>query len=212
MIIAIDGPAASGKGTLARKVAHRYGYHYLDTGSLYRAVAWRLRQAGLEPNDSEAARKAAETLDMSTIDDRDLRTDEIGEGASIVAAMGPVRTAVLDFQRRFAKKMPGTVLDGRDIGTVVCPEADVKFYVVAETNIRAKRRFLELRAAGHQVEEATVLADIEARDGRDLGRDLSPLKSAEDAHLLDTTKLSIEAAFEAACAIIDLIGNPRVAS
>ena len=212
MIIAIDGPAASGKGTLARKVAHRYGYHYLDTGSLYRAVAWRLGQAGLEPNDSEAARKAAETLDMSTIDDRDLRTDEIGKGASIVAAMGPVRTAVLDFQRRFAEKKPGTGLDGRDIGTVVCPEADVKFYVVAEAKIRAKRRFLELKAAGHQVEEASVLADIEARDGRDLSRDLSPLKAAADAHLLDTTKLSIEAAFEAACTIIDRHGNPGAAS
>jgi len=212
MIIAIDGPAASGKGTLARKVAQRYGYHYLDTGSLYRGVAWKLCQAGLHPDNEDAARLAAESLDMNGIGDRDLRSDEIGEAASIVAAMAPVRTAVLEFQRRFASQAPGAVLDGRDIGTVVCPEAEVKIYVEAEAKTRAKRRFLELKAAGHKVKESSVLADIKARDARDLSRELSPLKPAEDAHLLDTTKLSIEAAFEAACTIIDRHGNPGAAS
>jgi cytidylate kinase len=191
MIIAIDGPAASGKGTLARKLAAHLGFHYLDTGSLYRAVAWKLLDDGQAASDAKAAEKAALSLDMSTIRDRDLRNDEVGQAASIVAAMAPVRQAVLDFQRRFAGQVPGSVVDGRDIGTVVCPHADVKIFVVADAKTRANRRFLELKAAGHEVTEAAVLRDIQARDARDQERDLSPLKPAQDAHLLDTTELSI---------------------
>ncbi len=205
MIIAIDGPAASGKGTLARQLAAQYGYHYLDTGSIYRAVAFGILQAGKDPEDLATALDIAKNLDMSTIRDPDLRTDAVGNAASIVAKQPEVREAVLDYQRRFAKRSPGAVLDGRDIGTIVCPDADIKLFVTAEDEERARRRFEELKGRGHATTLEKVVADLIARDERDKTREISPLKPAEDAHLLDTTELSIEAAFGAACAIVERV-------
>lgn len=206
-VIAIDGPAAAGKGTLARKLSSHYTFAYLDTGSLYRAVGQAVRDQGLDPANAEAALKAAQALDVSKIDERAIRTREAGEAASVVAVMQPVRDAILQFQRDFASNPPGglagAVLDGRDIGTVVCPQADVKIYVTASPEIRAHRRWLELKTSGSDVSEAQVLEDTHERDRRDSGRATSPMRPAEDAHLLDTTNLSIEAAFGEAVRIID---------
>ena len=207
MIIAIDGPAASGKGTLARRLAERYGLAHLDTGSLYRAVGHLVLLAGADPADEAAALRAARTLDPARIDHQAIRTAEVGHAASVVAAMPAVRSAILDFQRRFAAHPPGgepgAVLDGRDIGTVVCPQADVKLYVTASPEIRAHRRWRELRDKGGVASEAQVLADVRERDRRDAERAHSPMVRAEDAHLLNTSELSIEAAFDAAVALID---------
>lgn len=206
-VIAIDGPAAAGKGTLARKLSSHYGFAYLDTGSLYRAVGQAVRDRGLDPSDAAAALEAARTLDVGKIDERAIRTREAGEAASVVAVMQPVRDAILQFQRDFAQNppegLPGAVLDGRDIGTVVCPDADVKIFVTASPEIRAHRRWLELKTSGSDVSEAQVLEDTRERDRRDSERTVSPLKPADDAHLLDTTNLSIEAAFGEAVRIID---------
>jgi cytidylate kinase len=206
-VIAVDGPAASGKGTLARKLAAHYGFAYLDTGSLYRAVGHAVRAGGGDPADEAAALAAAQALDITKIDEKAIRTPEAGEAASLVAAMPPVRAAILHFQRNFAENPPdgkaGAVLDGRDIGTVVCPSAQAKLFVVASPQVRAHRRWLELKNSGSQVSEAQVLEDIEERDRRDAARAASPMKPAADAHLLDTSDLSIEAAFGAAVAIID---------
>ncbi|MEQ8282706.1 MAG: (d)CMP kinase [Parvibaculum sp.] len=203
MIVAVDGPAASGKGTLARALARHYGLHYLDTGSLYRAVGQAVLAAGGDPADEKAARAAAEALDAARIDEKAIRTAEAGHAASVVAAMPAVRAAILDLQRRFAAQKPGAVLDGRDIGTVVCPDADVKLFVSASPEIRAHRRWLELNNSGSGPSEAQVLEDVRERDRRDAERAASPMKRAADAHLLDTSDLSIEAAFDAAVAIID---------
>ena len=211
MIIAIDGPAASGKGTLARLIAAHYGLSYLDTGSLYRAVGQSILDAGKDPHDEKAALEAARALDTAHIDEKAIRTAEAGNAASIVAAMQPVRAAILDFQRNFAENPPkgagngekGAVLDGRDIGTVVCPDADVKLFVTASAEVRAHRRWLELNNSGSAITEAQVLADVRERDRRDMERATSPMRPADDAHLLDTSNLSIEAAFDAAVAIID---------
>lgn len=207
LVIAIDGPAASGKGTLARKLARHYGYAYLDTGSLYRAVGQAVLAAGGDPNDDEAALAAAEALDIAHIDEKAIRTREAGEAASIVAVKPAVRAAILDFQRNFAASPPGgergAVLDGRDIGTVVCPDARVKIFVTASPEIRAHRRWLELNSSGVEVSEAQILEDVRERDRRDAERTASPMKPAADAYLLDTSDLSIEAAFDAAVAIID---------
>ncbi len=203
MIIAIDGPAAAGKGTLARKLAAHYGLSYLDTGSLYRAVGHALLEAGIDPHDARAAAEAARKLDLSGIDDKNLRSAEAGEAASVVSVNPQVRAALLQFQRDFAAKAPGAVLDGRDIGTVVAPHADIKLFVTASTKERAHRRWLELKDRGEEVDEAQIRADIEKRDARDSGRASAPLKMAEDAHLLDTTKLDIEAAFHMAVSLID---------
>lgn len=207
LVIAIDGPAASGKGTLARKLARHYGYAYLDTGSLYRAVGQAVLAAGGDPNDDEAALAAAEALDIAHIDEKAIRTREAGEAASIVAVKPAVRAAILDFQRNFAASPPGgergAVLDGRDIGTVVCPDARVKIFVTASPEIRAHRRWLELNNSGVEVSEAQILEDVRERDRRDAERTASPMKPAADAYLLDTSDLSIEAAFDAAVAIID---------
>tara|TARA_R110000824_G_scaffold118960_14_gene272164 strand:- start:296177 stop:296818 length:642 start_codon:yes stop_codon:yes gene_type:complete len=206
-IIAIDGPAAAGKGTLARKLATHYGFAYLDTGSLYRAVGVAVRAEGLDPSDPKAALKAAQTLDVTKIDQKAIRTAEAGEAASLVAVIQPVRDAILQFQRDFAQNPPnglnGAVLDGRDIGTVVCPEADVKIYVTASAEIRANRRWRELKTSGSETSEAQVLEDTRERDRRDTERATSPMRPAEDAHLLDTSNLSIEAAFGEAVRIID---------
>ena len=203
MIIAVDGPAASGKGTLARKIADHYGVPFLDTGALYRATARDILAAGHELDDVDCAVDAAKNIDPDSLDDPRLREPGIGEAASLVAPIPQVRAALLDYQRRFAGKAPGAVLDGRDIGTIVCPDADVKLFIKADVRVRAHRRFLELAANGLSVSEEEVLRDLEKRDERDRSRDSSPLKKAGDAHLLDTTNLDIESSCRAALTIIE---------
>jgi len=203
MIVAIDGPAASGKGTLARRIAAHYGLNYLDTGLLYRAVAYALISRGLSPADEDAACAAARDIDPAALDDPALRGRGIGEAASIVAAIPAVRDLLRAFQRRFAATRPGAVLDGRDIGTVVCPDADVKLYVTASPEERASRRWKELNESGENAALADIVADLRLRDARDSERAVAPLRPAADAHLLDTTELDIEAAFRAAVELID---------
>lgn len=203
MIIAIDGEAASGKGTIARRIAQRYGLHYMDTGALYRAVARDLRNAGSALDHPEQAVAAAMQLDMATLDDPALRDTGVGEAASVVAALSVVRAALLERQRAFAKTAPGAVLDGRDIGTVVCPDADVKIFVTAALEVRARRRFLEISARGEDVNEADVLANLRLRDARDRERPQSPMIPAEDAKLLDTSNLDIDAAVAEAVRLIE---------
>ena len=203
MIIAIDGPAASGKGTLGKRIATHYGLSHLDTGKLYRAVARDTLAMGASPSDASAAFEAAEALDPKTLGDPALIEGKLGEAASIVASHPSVRKALLDYQRGFARRKPGAVLDGRDIGTVICPDADVKLFVTASAEERARRRYCELKRAGIPVCEGEVLADIRRRDERDKGRAAAPLKRAEDAVLLDTTNLDIDAAFKAAIDVID---------
>jgi cytidylate kinase len=203
MIIAIDGPAASGKGTLGELVAAHYRFAYLDTGTLYRAVARDTLARGEDPADPAAALASAKLLDPNTLGDPALRGPGLGEAASLVAKHGEVREALLAYQRAFAAAKQGAVLDGRDIGTVICPEAEVKLFVTATPEERARRRYLELKAAGMAVSEAVVLADIRRRDERDAGRAAAPLRLAPDAHLLDTTNLDIDAAFRAAIDLID---------
>ncbi len=203
MIIAIDGPAAAGKGTLARRLAEHYGLRYLDTGALYRAVGLAVMRAGGDPEDAATAEAAARNLDPALMEHPDLRAAGTGVAASKVAAVPGVRAALLDFQRAFAAQAPGAVLDGRDIGTVVCPEADVKLFVTASPEVRARRRWLELKAAGEDVPFEEILAQVRERDERDMNRAEAPLRPAPDAHLLDTSELDIEAAFRAARRIID---------
>jgi len=203
VIIAIDGPAASGKGTLGKLIAAHYGLVHLDTGKLYRAVARDTLATGASPLDASAALSAAKALDVRTLDDPSLADGKLGEAASIVASHPAVRDALLAYQRAFARRKPGAVLDGRDIGTVICPDADVKLFVTAVPEERARRRYRELREAGNGISEADVLADIRRRDERDKGRAAAPLRQAEDAHLLDTTNLDIDAAFKAAIDVID---------
>ena len=203
MIVAIDGPAASGKGTLGKMVAAYYRLAHLDTGKLYRAVARDLLAAGADPADVAAALATTKALDLTTLADPSLMQGRLGEAASIVASHPKVRQLLLAYQRAFAARKPGAVLDGRDIGTVVCPEADVKLFVTAATEVRARRRYLELKAGGNTVSEADVLADIRQRDERNQNRAIAPLKQADDAVLLDTTNLDIDAAFKAAIALID---------
>ncbi len=207
LVIAIDGPAASGKGTLARHIAEHYGLAHLDTGALYRAVAFQVLRGKNDPSDKSAAIEAAHTLDPEILQSDALRTDEVGKAASVVAAMPEVREAILDYQRNFAKSPPGgqrgAVLDGRDIGTVVCPDAPVKFFITATVDARTDRRYQELSGKGLAVTRDEVKQDLIARDRRDEDRDISPLRQDAHAHLLDTTKLSIEAAFAAVRAIID---------
>jgi cytidylate kinase len=206
-VVAVDGPVAAGKGTLARRLAAHFGYAYLDTGSLYRATALRLLRSGSTPDDAAAAVKAAEGVTGDELDDPALRSEAVGEAASRVAAMPEVRAALLDFQRRFASTppggAPGAVLDGRDVGTVVCPGADAKLFVTANVKARAHRRYVELRSRGETIDEATVLADLEARDARDSSRSVAPLRPADDAHLLDTSNLDIDSAFQAAIALLE---------
>ena len=195
--------AASGKGTLGKKLAAHYGLRHLDTGLIYRAVAKTLVDAGERPEDAAAAVAAAKELDLANFDEATLKTYAVGEAASIVSAIPGVRAALLDFQREFAAQPPGAVLDGRDIGTVVCPGADVKIYVTATPEVRAKRRAAEYRAAGRDIDEASVLADILRRDQRDSNRTTAPLQQAPDAYLLDTTHLAIDAAIRAAIDIVE---------
>lgn len=201
-VISIDGPAASGKGTLARLLARELGYAHLDTGLTYRAVAHALLQAGL-PLDNEALGvEAANNIDFSTLDRTILSAHEIGEAASKIAVMSDVRAALVAAQRSFSEKLPGAILDGRDIGTIVCPDADVKFYVTADPQVRADRRVQEINDKGDKAEPKSILHDIKTRDERDMSRKDSPLKPAQDAHLIDTSKMDIETAFHTALAVI----------
>jgi len=205
MIIAIDGPAASGKGTIAKRLAVRYGLRHLDTGLIYRAVAKALIDVGASLEDKARATAAATSLDHSQLDEQALKSHAVGEAASRIAVIPEVRAAVLNFQRVFAAAPPGAVLDGRDIGTVIAPEAEVKIFVTASPEVRAKRRMLELQAQGEMVKEAEILADVLRRDQRDTTRPVSPLKAAADAHLLDTTHLDIDAAVRAAVDIVEAV-------
>jgi CMP/dCMP kinase len=203
LVIAIDGPAASGKGTLARRLAEYFKLPHLDTGLLYRATACALLDEGLPLDDEEAATAAARGLSLTDFDDARLRSREMGEAASVVAALPQVRAELVDLQRRFAAREEGAVLDGRDIGTVICPGARVKIFVTASTETRAQRRALELARRGEEVDYPTILADVKRRDERDSARVVAPLKPAADAVTLDTSDLDIEAAFRAAVAIVE---------
>jgi cytidylate kinase len=211
MIVAIDGPAASGKGTLGKRLAAHLRLAHLDTGLLYRAVAHRLLAAGGTLDDEAVAAEAARNLDIRTLDPEALRGAGMGEGASVVAALPAVRAALVELQRDFANQPGGAVLDGRDIGTVICPDAHVKVFVTASAEERARRRHGEFLGRGESVTYEEVLADIRARDARDTARATAPLRPAEDACLLDTTELDIEAAFRAALAIVEAAGQ-RLAS
>ena len=199
LTIAIDGPAASGKGTLARRLAARFDLAYLDTGAIYRAVARDVLAAGQAPQDAAAAERIAERLDPASLADPRLRDEDVARASSVVAAHPGVRRALLEFQRNFAAAPPGgkrgAVLDGRDIGTVVCPDAPLKLYITADIEARADRRFKELSAKGEAQDPAAVLADLQARDARDSGRSTAPLKAADDAVAIDTSALDADAVF-----------------
>ncbi|GEL41589.1 cytidylate kinase [Methylorubrum extorquens] len=203
LVIAIDGPAASGKGTLAKRLALHYGLPHLDTGLLYRAVALTLLDAGGDLDDTGAAARAAFDLSAERLTDPRLRERAMGEAASRVSSVPEVRAALLSWQRRFAEAAEGAVLDGRDIGTVVCPDARVKLFITAAPEERARRRHRELLGRGEETTLAAILADIRARDARDSSRAAAPLKAAEDAVVLDTTELDAEAAFAEAVAIVE---------
>ncbi|MFN4144102.1 (d)CMP kinase [Aestuariivirga sp.] len=199
MIIAVDGPAAAGKGTIARALAKHFGYHFLDTGSLYRMVGLAALRSSGEPITARAAIAAAEALNPQKFSDAEIRNEEVGAAASIVAAIPEVRAALLELQRAFARKEPGAVLDGRDIGTVVCPDADAKLFVTASPEVRARRRQKELGSADY----AAILADIRARDERDAKRTTAPLVAAADAVTLDTSGMDIAAAVAAAIRAVE---------
>lgn len=203
MIIAIDGPAASGKGTLGKRLAAHYGLRHLDTGLIYRAVALTVIEAGHRLDDAAQATAAATALDVGRLGDPALKSAKVSEAASIVSAIPQVRAALLAFQKDFTARPPGAVLDGRDIGTVVCPDADVKIFVTASPEVRARRRFRELQASHPRVSEEEILADILRRDERDRSRATAPLKPAADAHVLDTTDLDIDGVLRAAIDIVE---------
>lgn len=199
MIIAVDGPAAAGKGTIARALAKHFGFHFLDTGSLYRMVGLATLRAGGEPITARAAIAAAQGLNPLKFSDAELRTEQVGAAASIVATVPEVRAALLDLQRAFARKEPGAVLDGRDIGTVVCPEAEAKLFITASPEVRARRRQRELGSDDFD----SILADIRARDERDSKRTTAPLVAAADAVTLDTSDMDVEAAVAAAVRAVE---------
>jgi cytidylate kinase len=202
VVIAVDGTAASGKGTLAKKLATHFGFHHLDSGSLYRLTALGVLDAGGDPNNESDAIKAAQAINPAKSSDLRIRSAEVGKAASQVSVFPPVRAALLDYQRNFARRSPGAVIDGRDIGTVVCPDAAAKLFVDASAEVRAHRRWLELKSYGDAPEEAQILKEIRERDERDTNRAISPQKPATDADLLDTTHLGIDAAFAAALALV----------
>ncbi|MEZ5670656.1 MAG: (d)CMP kinase [Alphaproteobacteria bacterium] len=206
VVVAIDGPAASGKGTLARRLAERLGYAHLDTGKLYRAVARDMLDAGADLDDAEAAARTARALDVATLADPRLADDAIGRAASRIAVVPAVRAALLDLQRAFAARppggAPGAVLDGRDIGTVICPGADVKLFVDADVAVRARRRWNELRERGEDAIYAAVLQEMKERDARDASRAVAPMAPAEDACRVDTTEMDADAALAAVLRIV----------
>ena len=209
MIIAIDGPAASGKGTLAKRLAGHYRLRHLDSGLIYRAVAQAMLEAAQRLDDVAAAVAAARTLDPARFDEPALKRHAVGEAASLISAIPEVRAALLAFQREYGRAPPGAVIDGRDIGTVVFPDAQAKIFVTATPEARARRRAAEFASAGERILYADVLADIRRRDARDRERATAPLKRAADAHLLDTTHLDIEAAFRAAVDIVEAVRAGR---
>lgn len=209
MIIAIDGPAASGKGTLARRLAAHYGLRHLDSGLLYRGVAKAVLDAGAAADDKAAAIAAAKAFDPVRYPEEALKGDDVAKAASLVAAIPEVRAELIAFQRAFARSEPGAVIDGRDIGTVIAPDAEVKIFVTASAQERARRRVLELQERGETPDPGAVLADILKRDERDTGRSVAPLKRAPDAHLLDTSHLGIDAAVRAAIAIVEAVRAGR---
>lgn len=211
MIIAIDGPAASGKGTLARRLAAHYGLRHLDTGLTYRAVAASMLADGAALDDEAAAVAAAERLDLSALDRDRLSDHAVGEAASRVAVMPRLRAALVRVQRAFAEVPPGAVLDGRDVGTVICPGAPVKLYVTADAETRAGRRAAELAARGEPVDPTAILADLVRRDARDAGRAASPMLPAADAVLVDTTGMTADDAFARACGIVDRLRGAQSA-
>jgi cytidylate kinase len=202
-VIAVDGPAASGKGTVASGLARLYGLPMLDTGLLYRAVGVLAERAGIDLDDAAACAGVAASLSADALEDAAFRTRGAGEAASRVAVHAPVRAALFDFQRAFAAKPQGAVIDGRDIGTVIAPEAPAKLFVTASPEVRAERRWRQLTGQGESVGLDEILADIRKRDARDSGRDAAPLKPAEDAALLDTSKMTIEQAADAARRIVE---------
>jgi len=209
MIIALDGPAASGKGTLARRLAAHYGLPHLDTGLLYRATARALMDDNARLDEVAKAVSAARALALTEFDEDRLRGRAMGEAASVVAAIPEVRAALIDMQRAFARRPQGAVLDGRDIGTVIAPDATVKIFVTASAEARAQRRSLELRGRGEAVDYFAILDDIRKRDARDSERNDAPLKPATDAVLLDTTDMNVEKALAAALAIVEAAQKPR---
>jgi len=203
MIIAVDGPLASGKGTIARALADHFGLPHLDTGSLYRATGLAVIEAGIDPDDAEACARLAAQLDLAAIDEDRIRTAEAGSMASRVAAIPQVREALFGLQRAFATQPGGAILDGRDIGTVICPDAEVKLFVTADAETRARRRWEELRAKGETLNFETMLEQTRERDARDAERTDAPMKPADDATLLDTSSLSIDAAVATAIRIVE---------
>ncbi|KZK87408.1 Cytidylate kinase [Pseudovibrio sp. Ad13] len=210
MIIALDGPAASGKGTLARQLAAHFGLRHLDTGLTYRAVAAALLARGLPLGDENVAISVAQNLDLGNLDRNQLSSHEIGEVASRIAVLSGLREELVSLQRAFADQEPGAVLDGRDIGTVVCPDATAKLFITASPAARAKRRTDELNGKGIPADFNEILVDLERRDERDSTRKDSPLKPAENAHLLDTTEMDIDSAFRAAVDIVERARNSAV--
>jgi CMP/dCMP kinase len=206
MIIAVDGPSAAGKGTVARAIAKRLGYHFLDTGSLYRMVGLAMFKAGRPADDEASATAFAKALIPASVAEAELRNEHVAAMASKVAVIPAVRQALLDYQRQFAKRQPGAVLDGRDIGTVVCPDADLKLFVTASTEVRARRRYEELKSLGQRVDFQSVLEEVMARDERDFNRTAAPTRPADDAILIDTSDLTRE---ETLAAVMDLVAEHR---
>lgn len=207
-VIAVDGPAASGKGTIASRLGAYYGYPVLDSGLLYRAVGVRVMAEGGDPDEEAVAAAAALSLDPAELERSEVRTRAAGEAASRVAVHHDVRVALRAFQQSFAAQEPGAVIDGRDIGTVICPDARVKIYVTASPEIRAQRRWKQLTAQGEAVSYEDILADIRVRDERDASREDSPMRPADDAVLLDTSEMGIDAAFDAARRIVEAARDP----
>jgi cytidylate kinase len=206
IVIAVDGTAASGKGTLAKRLAAHFGFAHLDSGALYRLTALAVLVANGDPKNEADAMRGAQSIDLTMAGDPAIRTDIVGQAASFVAAIPAVRQALFDFQRGFLDRppggSPGAVMDGRDIGTVICPEATAKLYIDARPELRAHRRWLELKGMGIARDEAGLLAELNARDAADKSRPISPLKPAPDADLLDTSDLGIDAAFAAALTLV----------
>lgn len=203
MIIAVDGPSAAGKGTLARGIAAHFGFHFLDTGALYRMVGLQMLRTQTDLSDVTRAAQFARDLNVDDFEDHELRSETVGSAASKVAVIPEVRSALLEFLREFARRAPGAVLDGRDIGTVICPDADVKFFITASVKARALRRFKELQGLGVATSLEDVTTDIKARDERDAGRTTAPTAAADDAIMIDTSDLGVDEALKLVLAAIE---------